>query len=1011
MMALRLLVAAFAVSGAAGAEGQSGKTRQSGDVLTLGNDAVEVRFDRTKGTFTASSGGATFIRCGRLRSTTGKASIVGIKGALGTGRGVRLEYERGDADVVAVYPGLPFVCVNASLGNRTTNVRTVEAESPGTFTVDLGKPAGALRVLGCDGLTPADAQRTSYTFLALAEPNTRAGVVAGWLTQDRGSGIVRSEPGPAGVRIEGLTEYGKLRVPAGETVKGEIFAIGRFDDALAGLEAYADAIAQVNQIGRQKRIPSGYCTWYSSPHGGASHEKHMAELAGFCKTHLTTFGLGVLQIDHGWQIVDRDYTTHRPDGPYRSGMKAVADKIHAAGMTPGIWFIPCGWDHKRPVFADHQDWFVKRADGKPYEVEWAGTCLDMTHPEARSFLHDVVARMTREWGCKYIKIDGLWSGMAVKLLYPEPNYRNDNLGDAVFHDPSKTNVEAYRDGLKLVREAAGDDVYILGCCIAQNMRTLGASIGLVDAMRIGRDIGADWRHILHSIDMGSRLYFLHRRVWANDPDCLMVREPMTLAQARAWGSWIALTGQLNIVSEWLPGLPADRLEIVKRTMPNHGGCARPVDLFERPVPRVWHLAVGEGAARRDVIGLFNWDLDKPDSLRLDLDRLDLPGGGGTYVGFDYWANTFIPPFSGALAADVAPSSCRIIAIRPMSDRPQLLSTSRHITQGVVDVVDETWDPASGKLTGVSRLVGGDPYELRIVVPLQPTSWRAASVSAGDKWAEVSVSVEQPGPCVRATLTSARSRRVRWTVRFDRGPASDASPAPPVSGLSAKVAPFGKRVELTWDRSEAFAYRVTRDGGRTFTQPSNRFVDKDVVPGQTHTYSVRSVGWSGVDSTAAEIKVVVPKPKLPPVPPRPDVHLSDLKAIRATVGWGKLGVNKSVEGRPLTVNGKTYAKGMGVHANSELVYGSRRHYKRFVAVAGLDHEMRKDDRCSVVFQVHADGKLLAESPVLSWSTIDHWHFDLPVPAGCKRVRLFVTDAGDGNYADHADWVDAGFVTKE
>ena len=36
----------------------------------------------------------------------------------------------------------------------------------------------------------------------------------------------------------------------------------------------------------------------------------------------------------------------------------------------------------------------------------------------------------------YLKLDGLWSGMATGLLYPEPAYREDGLGNAVFHDPS-----------------------------------------------------------------------------------------------------------------------------------------------------------------------------------------------------------------------------------------------------------------------------------------------------------------------------------------------------------------------------------------------------------------------------------------------------------------------------------------------------------------------------------------------------------------------------------------------
>jgi len=601
----------------------------------------------------------------------------------------------------------------------------------------------------------------------MADPATRKGIVAGWLTHGRGSGIVLSEPIESSVQIEGRSEYGKLLIEPGKSAEGETFAVGYFDDALVGLEEYADAIAKTYQIELPK-IPSGYCTWYSKPHGGASDEKYMAELADFCGKELQKFGFEVLQIDDKWQLSRRDYTSYNPKGPYPNGMKPTAEKITEAGLTAGIWFTPFGWDYKRPVFKDHQDWFVHKDDGSIYSVRWGGDCLDMTHPDARKFLDAVIRRITRQWGYKYIKIDGLWAGMAVKILYPKPDYRDDNLGDAVFHNPAKTNIEAYRDGLELVREASGDDVYILGCNIAQNMRTLGGSIGLVDSMRVGSDIGARWGGILKGASMGTRLYFLHNRVWHNDPDCLMLRDPLTLDQARAWGSWIAISGQLNIASEWLPGLPADKLDVVKRSMPNHGLCGRPVDLFENTLPQVWHLRSGAGEQRKDIIGLFNWDDKKSDSVRVELDKLDLPGGGdGTYVGFDYWANKFVSPFSGELKTELRPSSCKVIAIRRLLERPVLVSTSRHITQGIVDVMEVEWNNQANKLSEKSKVVGDDPYEIRIFAPT--SAWQAVrvKVSEGDRGAGVTAGMQQEGQEIRVTIKSPENREVSWEVAFEK----------------------------------------------------------------------------------------------------------------------------------------------------------------------------------------------------------------------------------------------------
>ena len=744
---------------------------QSVKNITINNGILYVSYNVSDGTFSARRGEKVFVKEARFREAAGddipKARTARIQDALGSAQAIEVKYPSGYIYTLALYSNLPFVCIKSQMHNPTDERLIINKMVPVSLQVDLGKAAEDLRILGCDGLTTAEKERTGYMFLAMAEPDTRAGVVAGWLTHDRASGIVLSKPAVSSVRIDARSEYGNLLVEPGKNVAGETFAIGYFDDALAGLEEYAGAIAKRYRI-KLPEIPSGYCTWYSKPNGGASDEEHMAELAEFCGRELTKFGFNLLQIDDKWQLSRRDFTNYNPKGPYPNGMKPTAEKIDEEGMTAGIWFIPTGWDPNRPVFDDHQDWFVHKNDGSIYTVYWAGSCLDMTHPEAREFLNGVIAQMTRDWGYKYIKIDGLWTGMATKILYPKPDYRDDNLGDAVFHDPSKTNIEAYRDGLKLVRKAAGRDVYILGCNIAQNMRTLGASIGLVDGMRVGSDIGARWSGILSGATMGTRLYFMHNRLWHNDPDCLMLREPLTLDQARAWGSWIGISGQLNIASEWLPGLPDDRLDIIRRSMPNHGLCGRPIDLFESTLAQVWHLTAGTGRQRKDIIGLFNWNDEQSDTVSVELEKLNLPSGaGGNYVGFDYWADQFVPPFSGALEAQLRPACCRIISIRPLGNRPVLVSTSRHVTQGIVDVDQEDWNSRKYEMRGKSKVVGEDPYELRIYAPTDVGPWqvRSADVSQADSQAGVTIQSEQAGPEIRITINSPENRPVSWKIVF------------------------------------------------------------------------------------------------------------------------------------------------------------------------------------------------------------------------------------------------------
>jgi len=742
-------------------------------MLTLDNGILSVHYNTQTQTFTARRGDRLFITAGRLTAPDGAAApqarTLATRDAVGQGRSIEVTWPDGHQTLLTLYNAVPLVCVKGSFRNAADQPHTLAEIAPVAATVDAGAALSDLRGFGPEGpfnLGP----RTCFCFAAAVNPTTRAGVVCGWLTHHRASGVVMLAGENDALKLGARAEYGRLLVPPGATVVGETFAIGFFDDALEGFESYGDACGKANQVKLPTRAPCGYCTWY---HSGALNQTRTAELAEFCGRHLKPFGFEFIQIDDGWQVGSRDFTTHRPNGPYPDGMQPTAQKINAQGLTAGIWYIPFGWDPERPALRDHADWFVKRPDGSIYSVRWAGSCLDMTHPEAREFLRGVVARMSREWGYKYMKIDGLWSGMAVKILYPSPAYRPDEIGQAVLHDPTHSQVEAYRSGLKLVREAAGHDVFLLGCNIAQNARTLGASFGLVDGMRIGHDIGANWGSIRGCAQPLARFYFLHNKVWFNDPDCLMLRSPLTLDQARAWGSLLAVSGQMNVVSEWLPGLPPEKLDVVKRTMPNHGGLGRPLDLFENNPPRFWHLPAKLGGERFDVVALVNWDEKNPLEIELDPTRLGLPAGPGVrYVGFDYWEGEFVGPFAGKRTFTLRPSSCRVIALSKLLERPQLVGTSRHVTQGVVDVVQVDWDEETHTLSGRSRVVGQDPYELRIAMPTsggRGLVLARAGVSEADAQAGVHTQVAQTGAHLRVTIQSAASREVAWQLRFDQAP--------------------------------------------------------------------------------------------------------------------------------------------------------------------------------------------------------------------------------------------------
>jgi hypothetical protein len=446
------------------------------------------------------------------------------------------------------------------------------------------------------------------------------------------------------------------------------------------------------------------------------------------------------------------------------------------------------------MYKNRPHWFTKRSTGEPFDIAWYGTPFDLTHPEVKAYLANL-AKMVSSWGVEYLKLDALFTGLAVDTVEVNDGYKDDHFGNnAPLHDPTKTNLDAYRDGLRLLRQAAAPGVFFAGCAAGQNMRCLGGSIGLVDSMRIGPDNAAKWSDYRKEIAnnqrnsmvtgpvRGSRLYFLHGRTWWNDPDPCYVRTNIPLGEARLLASWMSLSGQFILNSDWLPNLPPERLDILKRTMASHSAVARPVDYFDAILPSIWLLTSGnpdprvnEKAVdpalppRRDVLGLFNWD-DHARTITCTASKAGL-NPGQLYYAFDFWDNSPLPSFRNEFRYDVPGRSCRVVAVRAVQRHPVVVSTSRHITQGIIDVHGERWNAMSRELTGVSHVVGGDAYELRIATRSNEQSWNLTSafVSDEDRAAGVTIvarsAVAGEHGWIRVIITSERDRDVRWMARF------------------------------------------------------------------------------------------------------------------------------------------------------------------------------------------------------------------------------------------------------
>ena len=759
--------------------------------IQVENQWIKAEFDPGTSTYSIKdSSGETVFGNGVIQDAGSNAKISQVKDS-NFGEGSRIETGKA---TITLYKSLPFALIQSSMDpvqhvpGQTIPPKTITLTSG---VANPGQPLSKFKIIGTGGemkpkegvdvtTAPASlvkpvvddknentdqsskyqpsAKPGSYAWAVVGDPKTRKGLVMAWLTHDKSVGLVFASLSKGSLTLEARAEYGRYAPKS--AVPTETLVIGYFDDIRLGLEAWADAVAKYYGVHLPKQM-SGYSSnSVGGGHGIAGLEKETAEVAKFAGRELKPFGLKYLQMDDGWQLTKRDFSTHDPKGPYPDGMKLTADRIREAGLIPGLWAVPFVGNGKDMSI------IAKTPEGVPFKARWSGFCLDLTIPKAVEFMQDMVRRITKDWGYGFLKLDGFHAGTATENIYVNAAYGDTTIGRVQLADPSISQIEAFRNGIRALRETVGPNIFLLGCAVTQNMVSYAGSFGLVDAMRVGPDNAGDWGHWAgKSPIFGTRHYFENRRIWYVDPDMAYARNSMTLDQARTSCSWTAISGQLFTASDWLPDLTPDRLDILKRTMEPHHGIARPVDFFEHPASSIWLVSDKEPNPTRQIVAFF----DVVPYKRVIGDSLERIGldPAKEYYGFDFWGNKLLGPFKDRIETTLNANQCLILSVLPTSDHPRLISTSRHVTQGMVDCLEETWDTKSRVMQCRNRLIGGDPCEMRIVLP--DAGWKAGDIKLSSEDAEAGVTagkVSQEGNLLRVSITPPITRDVTWSLKFN-----------------------------------------------------------------------------------------------------------------------------------------------------------------------------------------------------------------------------------------------------
>ncbi|KAK3261905.1 hypothetical protein CYMTET_29214, partial [Cymbomonas tetramitiformis] len=389
--------------------------------------------------------------------------------------------------------------------------------------------------------------------------------------------------------------------------------------AEAGVEPltpYLEAVAQANESRvagpAPLPVPTGWNSWYHFFHlvSEKAMEDNLVQLAQY----RTNLPVRVVQLDDGYAEAWGDWTTL--NARFTQSLTVLAARIASEGYLPGLWMAPIAADKHAAVIRDHPDWILRRTrggvpvnSGFTHPGKWF-YALDITHPEVQEHVRLAIHTAVHVWGFRYLKCDFLYCAAL-------PGAR---------HDPRVTRAQAMQLALRIIREAAGSGVFILGCSCP-----LGSAVGWVDGMRVSADAGLSWKPefplphwdkmnlpaarnaVRNSVTRAS----IHGRWWWNDPDCVLLRETTNLTrhELQAVLTVVALTGGAVFISDDLKVLGGARMRMLEVLLPPTHRAATALDLLLSEEPEVLTLELSGAAGTWTLLALCNWS-DRPAACKL-----------------------------------------------------------------------------------------------------------------------------------------------------------------------------------------------------------------------------------------------------------------------------------------------------------------------------------------------------------------------------------------------------------
>ncbi len=366
-------------------------------------------------------------------------------------------------------------------------------------------------------------------------------VAVGFLSAARAFGRI----GPASPAGWGLACRAELDGIAVGPSPRPLDALGwtRGETVGAALAAYADAVAREAGARAQAPAVTGWCSWYA--HGPDVTAGLIRRTVGVLQDWRDC--LRILQLDDGIQAAVGDWL--ETGAQVGAPLPALLELIRAGGFTPGLWLAPFAAARHSRLAREHPTWLLRGRTGAPAVcMPWMddAAALDLSQPAAVEHVRLTAARL-RTLGAGYVKADFCFAGAV-----------------AGRRNPAWTRAAALRAGLEALRAGLGHDVHLAVCGCPWL-----TAVGVADSCRVAADVDRRWRPrgdrtvpvpqggsapAARNAVVGSlRRAWMHRRLWANDPDCWL-RAGLPAPVRDTLGEVAATAGAVLMLSD-----PAERL--------------------------------------------------------------------------------------------------------------------------------------------------------------------------------------------------------------------------------------------------------------------------------------------------------------------------------------------------------------------------------------------------------------------------------------------------------------------